>query len=248
LVATHTVSEATGEDRRTAAEVATARVHAARADLALRRAAFDVAETNLSHAVIRAPIDGFVIVRNVDPGQTVASVLQTPVLFTVAADLREMRVIAAVDEADIGEVTPGQAATFTVNAYRDRTFQARVDVVRSAPQIVHDVVTYGVELGVDNHDLALKPGMTASVHIATAHADGVLRVPVAALGFTPPDAPQAAGPALWVLDQDLPRRIAVQPGVSDGEVVAVRGPGLAAGARVLVDLTPEGRAAYANPR
>ncbi|MBC7051888.1 efflux RND transporter periplasmic adaptor subunit, partial [Salmonella enterica subsp. enterica serovar Enteritidis] len=119
---------------------------------------FTVAKTSLEHAVIRAPIDGVVITRNVDPGQTVASMLQTPVLFTVAADLRKMRVVAAVDEADIGEVAVQQKATFTVNAYPERVFEGVVTEVRSSPVVVQDVVTYGTIIEVDNLDLALKPG------------------------------------------------------------------------------------------
>ena len=137
------------------------RVTAAEAQLAAQQAAFTVARTNLDHTVIRAPIDGVVITRNIDPGQTVASMLQTPVLFTVAADLRQMRVVAAVDEADIGELAVAQPVSFTVDAYPDRLFHGLLTEVRNSPVVVQDVVTYGAVVGIDNHDLALKPGMTA---------------------------------------------------------------------------------------
>ena len=116
----------------TAVSLSTARLGAAEATLAAQLAQASLARTNLTHAVIRAPIDGVVITRNIDPGQTVASMLQTPVLFTVAADLRKMEVVAAIDEADIGEVHEGQPASFTVNAYQGRTFDGVVTLVRNS--------------------------------------------------------------------------------------------------------------------
>jgi HlyD family secretion protein len=219
------------------------RVAAAEAQLAAQQAANSVARTNLDHAVIRAPIDGVVITRNVDPGQTVASMLQTPVLFTVAADLRRMRVVAAVDEADIGELAIGQTTTFTVDAYPDRVFQGVVTEVRNSPVIVQDVVTYGVVVVVDNQDQALKPGMTASVRIRTAAASHVLSVPNAALRFTPPGEQSGHEPGVWILEGGALRRVAVQPGISDGESTEVSSHALDAGSSVIVDLTPEGRKA-----
>jgi HlyD family secretion protein len=227
-----------------AARFAVQRLDAAEAQLAAQQAAYAVARTNLSHAIITAPIDGIVITRNVDPGQTVASVLQSPDLFVVAADLRRMRVIAGVDEADMGELKVGQRARFTVNAYANRWFEGVVTEIRNSPAIVQDVVTYGTVVEVGNPDLALKPGMTAATRIQTALATGVLRVPAAALTFTPPGEQVAGSPGIWLLEQGKVRRVPVTPGVSDGELTQIAPGALTVGTQVLVDLTLEGRRAY----
>jgi len=219
---------------------------AAEAQLEASQAANAVARTNLDHTVIRAPIDGIIITRNIDPGQTVASALQTPVLFTVAADLRRMQVVAAVDEADVGEVLIGQSATFTVTAYPDRLFHGVVTQVRNSPVIVQDVVTYGTVVQVDNADLALKPGMTASVRIRIAATANALRVPNAALLFSPPGHASPTTPGVWQVADTALRRVNVHPGISDGELTAVSSGDLAAGASVAVGLTPQGRAAFAK--
>lgn len=234
-------------DRDTAAATARLmqqRVSAAEAQLAAQRAANELAKTNLEHTVIRSPIEGVVITRNVDPGQTVASVLQTPVLFTVAADLRKMHVIAAVDEADTGEVALNQRATFTVNAYPNRTFEGAVSEVRSSPVIVQDVVTYGAEIEVENTDLALKPGMTASVRVITAVAQDVLRVPAAAFQFTPPGQKPSNQPGVWTLSKGGLKRVAASPGVTDGELSALSSGSVPLGTQVVYELTSEGRKAY----
>lgn len=228
----------------TAVTIATARVGAAEATLAAQQAQAALARTNLTHAVIRAPIDGIVITRNIDPGQTVASMLQTPVLFTVAADLRKMEVVAAVDEADIGLVHEGQPATFTVNAYPSRDFEGVVTAVRNAARVVQDVVTYGAVIEVDNVDLKLKPGMTASARIRTGKVDEADRVPNAALRFTPPGSPVSDTPGVWVLAGEVLERLTVHPGLSDGEVTAIADGEVPRDAKVLVDLTSEGKKAY----
>ncbi len=203
-----------------------------------------MARSNLDHAEVRAPIDGIVITRNVDPGQTVASLLASPVLFIVAADLLHMRVIASVDEADIGDVKEGQSADFTVNAYPERVFHGLVTEVRNSPVIVQDVVTYGVVVTVDNPDRLLRPGMTAVVHVRTASVDSADRVPNAALHFTPPGSQRVAGRAqVFLLEDEQPKAVTVTAGVTDGELTQVTG-GPPPGAKVLVDLTPEGKAAY----
>jgi HlyD family secretion protein len=243
LFTSKSISEVARDDASAAARLAEQRVDAAEAEVAARLAAHQLAQTNLAHAVILAPIDGVVITRSIDPGQTVASVMQTPVLFTVAADLRKMQVIASVDEADIGEVREGQTAEFSVHAYPDRLFPARVTAVRNAAQVVQDVVTYGVELSVDNLDLLLKPGMTASVRIRTQSVNNALRVPLAALSFIPPGEKQMS-PAIWTLKKGALTSIPVAIGIHDGERVQVTGQALAEGQRVLTELTPEGRTAY----
>ncbi len=244
LFASKSASEADRDTATATARLMEQRVAAAEAQLAAQLAAQTLAKTNLEHTVIRSPIDGVVITRNVDPGQTVASMLQTPVLFTVAADLRKMHVIAAVDEADIGEVAVRQRARFTVNAYPSRTFEGVVTSVRSSPQIVQDVVTYGTEVEVDNTDIALKPGMTASVRIRTAEAKDVLRVPAAAFQFTPPGEQRTPEPGVWVLAGNALRRVPATPGISDGELTAIASGALAPGDDVVYEITPEGRKAY----
>lgn len=238
------LSDAEYDNALAAARLASQRVSAADANLSAQQAAYSVSRTNLDHSIIYAPIDGIVITRNVDPGQTVASVFQTPVLFTVAADLRKMRVIAAIDEADIGEVVLHQPASFTVNAYPDRVFEGVVTEVRNSPVVVQDVVTYGAVIEVDNLDLALRPGMTASARVRTATAAASMRVPAAALRFTPPKEKRADKPGVWVLEGNALQRIDVTPGVSDGELTAIAPTAIGAGRPLLVDLTPEGKKAY----
>ncbi len=244
LYASRSISEADRDNALAAARLAEQRVAAAAANLEAQQALYKVARTNLDHSIIQAPIDGVVITRNVDPGQTVASVFQTPVLFTVAADLRKMRVIAAVDEADIGEVAERQRATFTVNAYPERTFEGVVTEVRNSPVVVQDVVTYGSVIEVDNADLALKPGMTASARVRTATATGTLRVPAAALRFVPPGEKPGGKPGVWMLEGGALRRVEVSPGVTDEELTAIAPGALDPGREVLVDLTRDGKKAY----
>src|SRR6478609_5127089 len=216
------------------------RVVAAEAQVAAQEAAYSLAKTNLSRTLILAPIDGVIITRNVDPGQTVASMLQTPILFTVAADLRKMRVIAAVDEADTGEVAVGQRATFTVNAYPNRTFEGVVREVRNSPEVVQEVVTYGTEVEVENGDLALKPGMTASVHIVTASSHDSLRVPASAFQFTPPGESSHGVSGVWMLAASALRHVPLRAGVSDGELTSVPLEALPVGSQVVYELSAEG--------
>jgi HlyD family secretion protein len=244
LYASRSLSEAERDNAAAAARLDEQRVTAAQAQLAAQQAALGVARNSLDHAIIHAPIDGVVITRSIDPGQTVASMLQTPVLFTVAADLRKMRVIAAVDEADIGELVRQQAAFFSVNAYPDRVFEGVVTEVRNSPVVVQDIVTYEAVIAVDNAELLLKPGMTASVRIRTATATGVLRVASGALRFTPPGYPPVDRPGAWLRDGAELRRVDVRPGVTDGEISEIAPGALDPGESVLSELTPEGRKAY----
>jgi HlyD family secretion protein len=203
-------------------------------------AALEEARVNLGYTDISSPVDGVVVERNVNVGQTVAASFQTPVLFLIARDLTKMQVNTNVSESDIGMVNEGQAAFFAVDAYPERKFWGVVTQVRNAPQIVQNVVTYNVVVSVDNADLALKPGMTANISIVSAQRDNVLKIPLAALRFRPPRAsgktvqngqqrtsrsvnnPPAAAPAqdgwrqVWIeTDSHTLTPLAVQVGISD---------------------------------
>jgi HlyD family secretion protein len=167
---------------------------AGEASVAQFTAALHINETDLTKATIRSPIDGTVLVRSVDPGQTVAASLSAPVLFTIAQDLKQMDLNVAVAEADVGQVHDGMSATFTVDAWPGKKFKAKVRQVRYGSKTVDNVVSYETILQVNNEDLTLRPGMTASADLEVAERSGVLYVPNAALRFTPPqDAAQAAG-------------------------------------------------------
>lgn len=249
LVAANARPTADLDDAQSVARLARKRVEAAEAQVAAQRAAHQLSRINLAHAVIRAPIDGVIITRNVDPGQTVVSALQTPVLFELAADLRKMRVIASVDEADIGELAVGQEATFTVDAYPERVFTGRVTEVRNSPVVVQEVVTYGTVVEVDNLELLLKPGMTAPVRLVTGRAHDVLRVPTSALSFVAPDEPKPVGAGVWAVDASRLRRLALTVGLSDGELTeVVRGDALLVDAPIAVELSSEGRRYYGKRR
>ena len=157
------------------------------------QAALDADRNLVSKAVIRSPISGIVLKRQIEPGQTVAASLQTPILFTIAESLSQMQVHAWVDEADVGSVAEKQSATFTVDAFGERRFPATIKQIRYSPQTVQGVVTYETLLAVDNAELLLRPGMTASADITVKTLENVLLVPNAALRFSPPAAkPQTA--------------------------------------------------------
>jgi HlyD family secretion protein len=162
-------------------------VDAGRASLASAEAALERARTNLRYATITSPVDGVIVSRDVDVGQTVAASLSAPTLFTIAKDLTEMQLESAVDEADIGHVRAGQPATFTVDAYPLRRFKGQVHQIRLAPQVVQNVVTYTVVVLVRNPEKILLPGMTANVSILVDEAEDVLKVPAAALRFRLPE-------------------------------------------------------------
>jgi HlyD family secretion protein len=168
---------------------ATADLHQAQAMVRIKEASLERAKVDLGHCTIYAPVDGIVISRSVDVGQTVAASMNAPTLFIIANDLSKMQIDANVSEADVGAIEEGQAATFTVDAFPNRNFVGKVVQIRNAPITVQNVVTYDTVIGVDNPDQKLKPGMTATVSITTAQRHGVLRVPNAALRFKPPEAP-----------------------------------------------------------
>ena len=167
---------------------AMANLHQSEANVKIKQGALDKAKADLDHCTITSPIDGVVISRNVDVGQTVAASLQAPVIFAIANDLTKMQIDANVAEADVGVVKVDQNVDFTVDAFPMQMFHGKVVQVRNAPITVQNVVTYDTVIGVSNPDLKLKPGMTANVSIVIAHKDDVLQIKNAALRYRPPDA------------------------------------------------------------
>src|SRR6478752_3887065 len=160
---------------------AQATLEQARAQLKINQASVDNAKVDLSRCTIYSPIDGIVISKLTEEGKTVAASMNVPVLFTIANDLAKMQITAAVAEADIGAVTENQPVNFTVDAFPNRTFRGTVTQVRNAPKNTSNVITYDTIISVDNHELKLRPGMTANVSIVVAHRDGVIQIPNAAL-------------------------------------------------------------------
>ena len=169
----------------TALQSAKAALTAAEGSVAQARGSLMQAKTNLRYSVIRSPVDGVVISRAIDVGQTVAASFSTPTLFTIAQDLTKMQIEVSVDEADISRIQLHQKASFTVDSYPEQTFRGKVIQIRSAPVITQNVVTYVVVVNVDNSDMKLKPGMTANVSVEVARKDDVLKLPPAALRFKP---------------------------------------------------------------
>src|SRR5438445_9639548 len=178
---------------------AMATLHQADANVKIKQGALDKAKADLDHCTITSPIDGVVISRSVDVGQTVAASLQAPVIFQIANDLTKMQIDSNVAEADVGVLEMGQGVHFTVDAFPMRTFPGKVVPVRNAPITVQNVVTYATVIGVGNPDLKLKPGMTANVSIIIAHKDNMLQMKNAALRYRPAEAtpgevrPRSAG-------------------------------------------------------
>jgi HlyD family secretion protein len=166
-------------------ESAKSQLESSKAQVEQAKASLKVSETNLRYTTIRSPVNGIVISRNVDVGQTVAASLQAPTLFTIAKDLTQMQVDTNVSEADVGRIAVGQDATFTVDAYPEKIFRGKVSEIRNAPITIQNVVTYDVVIQVGNKDLKLKPGMTANVSVLVAHKEGVLKIPNTALRFRP---------------------------------------------------------------
>jgi HlyD family secretion protein len=235
---------------------ALAQVNVARAQVEQARAALQLEETNLRYTRILSPVDGIVISRNVDIGQTVAASFQTPTLFNIAQDLTRMQIDTSVDEADIGRIRVGQAVQFSVDAYPDIPFDGQVSEIRNAPTTVQNVVTYMVIIKVDNPEHKLKPGMTANVSIITDTRTGVLKIPNAALRFRwtagnadgrgkPGESakkPEAAAggdarrmQGIWVLDRDKPRRVSITTGISDGNFTEIRSGDLKDGDAVIIE-------------
>ncbi|WP_162527587.1 efflux RND transporter periplasmic adaptor subunit [Casimicrobium huifangae] len=211
-----------------------AQVASAQANVRQREVALQSAQVDLEKTTIRAPVDGVVIARKVEPGQTVAASLSAPDLFIIAQDLRAMQVEASIDEADIGRLKVGQRASFTVDAFPRRNFSGSITQIRKAAQVIQNVVTYVVTISADNPDLALVPGMTANTRITVDRRDNVLKIANAALRFKPADEGRSAGkgPATggrdsavaamsmghaYVLPGDgKPQPVEVRTGLSDG--------------------------------
>ncbi len=183
-------AKATNDSDAAAVNAAAAQVTQAAAQVQQKAAAVKVAQTNVDHTIIRAPIDGVVTARNVDVGQTVAASLQAPTLFNIAQDLTKMRVYAKTDESDVGQMKVGQPVTFTVDAFPRDTFKGQVVQVRMNPTTVQNVVTYDTVIEFDNPQGKLFPGMTAYVTIPVANATNVVKVPNSALRFTPAVSPE----------------------------------------------------------
>lgn len=240
--------------------------NSAKAQVSEAKAALNTNKTNLTKAIIRSPINGIVISRSVEPGQTVAASFQAPVLFTMAENLTQMELYVDVDEADVGQVKEGQAATFTVDAYPDRTFKAMITQVRYGSKTVGGVVTYETVLSMDNSDLSLRPGMTASADIIVKKIEDVILVPNTALRFLPviqeEEAPSSGGSIIgklirrprhssrqrdenasnknaqrvWILKDGQPVAVPIIVGSSDGKMTEVISGDIEPGTQLLIDL------------
>ncbi len=247
LVGRGVVSQDAVDTARSALAQARAQLLLDQATVREREASLQAARVNLGYTDIVSPVDGTVVSRNVTIGQTVAASFQTPTLFLIATDLTRMQVDTNVSESDIGSVHDGDSARFGVEAYPGRVFDARVVQVRQAPQSVQNVITYDVVLGVDNRELLLKPGMTATVNIVTAERRDVLRVPDQALRFVPGGvgaAAAASAPAtaqrepaqtrVWVLRDGRPVAVVLRTGLDDDTYSEVLGGALRQGDPVIV--------------
>ncbi|MBB3389326.1 HlyD family secretion protein [Rhizobium sp. BK275] len=232
------------------------------ADVLASEANLQLAEVNLGKAKIVSPIDGVILTRSVDPGATVAASLSAPVLFTIAGDLKKMELQVDVDEADVGQIAVGQKATFTVDAYPDRIFPAVIEQIRFASEVVNNVVTYKAVLSVDNADLLLRPGMTATSDITVEAVKDTLMVPNAALRYAPPQMETRGSRGIfsffrpprlsrsggggdskltgtqrrvWVLRSGQPAPVVIQVGSSDGQFTQVTSGELAEKDAIITD-------------
>jgi HlyD family secretion protein len=268
---THNAASAQDVDTaRAAYERAVVAIEAAQANVEMSEAQLRLDETNLSRARIVSPIDGVVLMRKVDSGQTVASSLQAPVLFTIAEDLRRMEIQVDVDEADVGRVKEMQTALFTVDAYPNRKFPAQIRMVRFGSEVVQGVVTYKAVLTTDNGDLSLRPGMTATAEVVVEQIRNALTVPNQALRFQmpqqnnqaqgqswlsrllprsgppqfrPPSAQRstAAAGRIYVLRDRQPVPVRVAVGPSDGQVTQIVRGEIAEGDSVIIDASQRRR-------
>jgi HlyD family secretion protein len=252
LVARGIVSQDTVDADKSAYDQAIAQIKLDEATVEQRKAALAGAQVNLDYTDIVSPVDGVVVSRNVDVGQTVAASFQTPTLFLIAKDLTKMQVDTNVSESDIGAVKLGDRATFTVEAYPRKTFEGRVTQVRKAPITVQNVVTYDAVISVENPDLLLLPGMTANAKIVTDERKDVLRVPEQALRFEPGGLAAAKGKGarrgsqVWVLKDGGPVAVPVTVGLEDGTWAQITGGKVELGDAVITDEVTAGGAPAAR--
>ena len=266
LAAEQLLAQQEVDTARSTARVAQTSLTGAKAQLNQAQAALTQANVNLSHTVIKAPADGIVLNRAVEVGQTVSASMQAPTLFVIARDLTRLELQARVDESDIGGVKPGAPVSFTVDAYPRRQFTGKVRLVQLQPQTVQNVVTYTTVIDVPNGDELLKPGMTSTVSIQIARDANALRVPAAALRFTPTEQVLKEFPAatveqsgsdqpgsrrraaaVWQLVDGRLHRIPVRVGVSDGANVAITTDALKEGASIITGVARSEASAEAAP-
>lgn len=226
---------------------AVAAIASAEADIEIANANLELKQLDIDKSQITSPVDGIVLKRAIEPGQTVASSLQAPVLFTLAEDLKRMQLEANIDEADIGAVRVGQDATFTVDAFTARRFPARIETIEFSPLVTEGVVTYKAVLSVDNSELALRPGMTATAQVVVQQISNALLVPNAALRYSPPAAARqesfslsrlflprfprnerpvkkdikAGERTVWILEGGVPKSLTIAIGASDGKMTEI---------------------------
>lgn len=239
LLSKNLIAQSDFDTAETNYETAKASVSAAKSQVAQSEATLSSAETNLFYTKIVSPVDGIVVSRNVDVGQTVAASFQTPTLFSIAQDLTKMQIDTNVDEADIGNIKVGQDVEFTVDAYPDITFKGKVWQVRNAPITVQNVVTYDVVIQVDNPEFKLKPGMTANVSIIIAIKKDVLKIPNVALRFKPAEKSipmkENKGAGVWIIEKDKLKRVPISLGISDGSYTELVKGDLKEGQKVIVE-------------
>lgn len=237
------------DDAETAFNTAKAQYEIALAQLKKAEAGLRQAKTNLGYTKIVSPVNGVVIAKNVEVGQTVAASFQTPTLFTIAPDLTKMQVDTNVDEADISKIKVGMEANFTVDAYPDRRFKGKVSQIRLSPTVTQNVVTYNVVLSVDNSHLMLKPGMTANVTFVVENKKDVIKIPNAALRFKMPNSPPSKQQGIWVMRNGKPVRVAVKTGISDGEWTELIEGDIKEGEEVVVDILSQKKgSSQSSPR
>lgn len=254
LVEKGMIAQADYDSAALANDTALVQIDAAKAQVAQAEAAVTTANTNLKYTSITSPVDGTVISRNIDAGQTVAASFQTPTLFNIAHDLTKMQIDSNVAEADIGRIQAGQEVDFTVDAYPETVFHGTVYEVRNAPITVQNVVTYNAVVRVDNLDLKLKPGMTANVTIKVLKKSGILRTPNSALRYAPKTAQGAVakpssgkeakgngGRALWVLKDAKAVRVPVTLGISDSKFTEILSGDIKDGDQLIVEEKAQGK-------
>jgi HlyD family secretion protein len=264
LFSKHIASDHDVEAAHAAHRRAVATLDSAKAQVSVARSDLQLNDINVAKATIRSPINGVILKRSVDPGQTVAATLQAPVMFTIAEDLRQMELQVDVDEADVGKIDVGQNAMFGVDAHPDRKFPARIRDIRYGSETVQGVVTYKAVLTIDNTELLLRPGMTATAEIVARQVENALLVPNAALRFSPPaEKPDqqktsllrrllpgpprfraeskpddtGANRTIWILQDGIPVAVPVVVDATDGRNTVVIGGKLTEGQQVIVDAT-----------